>query len=197
MNIVNTVLDIETTMQLDDDKKTITSPFFGQQIVSVGYSSKSNISYDSRYLFFYHEEREPTQNAFNTLQSALDKTDILIGHNIKFDLGWLRECGLDYRGKLFDTMVAEYILLRGQKQPLSLDECCKRRGIPGKNRDKIDPYLKDGMSYEAIPWDIVEEYGKTDVDITGALAQAQLEDFGLPSWEKYMEGQVHVAIACS
>ena len=197
MTIVNTVVDIETTMQLDDDKKTITSPFFGQQIVSVGYNSKSNISYDSNYLFFYHEGREPTQNAFNTLQSALDKTDILIGHNIKFDLGWLRECGLDYRGKLFDTMVAEYILQRGQKKPLSLDECCKRRGIPGKNRDKIDPYLKDGMSYEAIPWDIVEEYGKTDVDITGTLAQAQLEDFGVMSWEKYMEGQVHVAIACS
>ena len=63
MNIVNTVIDIETTMQLDDDKKTVTSPFFGQQIVSVGYNSKSFNAYDSRYLFFYHEGREPTQNA--------------------------------------------------------------------------------------------------------------------------------------
>ena len=195
MNVVNTVVDIETTMQLDDDKKTITSPFFGQQIVSVGYNSKSFNTYDSRYLFFYHEGREPTPNAFNTLQSALDKTDILIGHNIKFDLGWLRECGIEYRGKLFDTMVAEYILQRGQKKPLSLDECCKRRGIPGKSKDKIDPYLKEGLSYEAIPWDVVEEYGKTDVDITGMLAQAQLEDFGVMSWEKYMEGNVHVSLA--
>ena len=195
MNVVNTVVDIETTMQLDDDKKTITSPFFGQQIVSVGYNSKSFNTYDSRYLFFYHEGREPTPNAFNTLQSALDKTDILIGHNIKFDLGRLRECGIEYRGKLFDTMVAEYILQRGQKKSLTLDECCRRRGIPGKSRDKIDPYLKEGLSYEAIPWDVVEEYGKTDVDITGMLAQAQLEDFGVMSWEKYVEGNVHVSLA--
>ena len=195
MNVVNTVVDIETTMQLDDNKKTITSPFFGQQIVSVGYNSKSFNAYDSRYLFFYHEGREPTPNAFNTLQSALDKTDILIGHNIKFDLGWLRECGIEYRGKLFDTMVAEYILQRGQKKSLTLDECCRRRGIPGKSKDKIDPYLKEGLSYEAIPWDVVEEYGKTDVDITGMLAQAQLEDFGVMSWEKYVEGKVHVSLA--
>ena len=195
MNVVNTVVDIETTMQLDDDKKTITSPFFGQQIVSVGYNSKSFNTYDSRYLFFYHEGREPTPNAFNTLQSALDKTYILIGHNIKFDLGWLRECGIEYRGKLFDTMVAEYILQRGQKKSLTLDEGCRRRGIPGKSKDKIDPYLKEGLSYEAIPWDVVEEYGKTDVDITGMLAQAQLEDFGVMSWEKYMEGNVHVSLA--
>ena len=181
MSVVNTVIDIETTMQLDDDKKTITSPFFGEQLVSVGYNSKSFNTYDSRYLFFYHEGREPTPNAFNTLQSALDKTDILIGHNIKFDLGWLRECGIEYRGKLFDTMVAEYILQRGQKKSLSLDECCRRRGIPGKSKDKIDPYLKEGLSYEAIPWDVVEEYGKTDVDITGMLAQAQQEHFGVMS----------------
>ena len=186
MRAIYTTVDIETTYKLDDDKKTITSPFFGQQIVSVGYNSKSDISYDSRYLFFYHEGREPTKNAFNTLQSALDKTDILIGHNIKFDLGWLRECGLQYRGRLFDTMVAEYILLRGQKQPLALDECCRRRGIPGKNKDRLDPYLKEGVSFESIPWDIVEEYGKTDVDITGALADKQLQDFGVASWEKYL-----------
>ena len=195
MNIVNTVIDIETTMQLDDDKKTITSPFFGQQIVSVGYNSKSYNAYDSRYLFFYHEGREPTQNAFNTLQSALDKTDILIGHNIKFDLGWLRECGILYRGKLFDTMVAEYILQRGQKKSLTLDECCRRRGIPGKNKNKIDPYLKEGLSYEAIPWDVVEEYGKTDVSITGVLAEKQLQELGVASWEKYVEGKVHVSFA--
>ena len=195
MNIINTVIDIETTMQLDDDKKTITSPFFGQQLVSVGYNSKSFNTCDSRYLFFYHEGREPTQNAFNTLQSALDKTDILIGHNIKFDLGWLRECGFQYKGKLFDTMVAEYILLRGQKQSKSLDECCKRRGIPGKNNEKVNSYIKEGISYEAMPWEEVEEYGKTDVSITGALAEKQLQELGVASWEKYTEGKVHVAFA--
>ena len=67
--------------------------------------------------------------------------------------------------------------------------------IPGKSKDKIAPYLKEGLSYEAIPWDVVEEYGKTDVDITGMLAQAQLEDFGVMSWEKYVEGKVHVSLA--
>ena len=54
MTIIYTAIDIETTYKLDDDKKTITSPFFGQQIVFVGYSCKSVNSYTSNYLCFYH-----------------------------------------------------------------------------------------------------------------------------------------------
>ena len=188
MTTVSTVLDIETTYKLDDDKKTSTSPFFGQQIVSVGYKSYLMGGYESKYLCFYHDDRQPTPNAFSSLQSVLDQTDILIGHNLKFDLGWLRECGFIYTGKLFDIMVAEYILLRGQKQSLSLDECCKRRGIAGKNKERLDPFLKDNVSFESIPWDVVEEYGKTDVDITSTLAHKQLEDFGVDSFDKYLAG---------
>ena len=195
MTIIYTAIDIETTYKLDDDKKTITSPFFGQQIVSVGYSCKSVNSYTSNYLCFYHEDREPSLNAFDILQKALNSTDILIGHNIKFDLGWLRECGLEYTGRLFDTMVAEYILLRGQKQSMALDECCRRRGIPGNKKDELAPYLKDGVSFEHIPWDVVEEYGKRDVIITGLLADRQLVDLGVNSWNDYEGAQVHVSLA--
>lgn len=196
MTIIYTTIDIETTEKLDDDKKTVTSPFFGQQIVSVGFNKKSFNAYENNYLCFYHEGRGPTKNAFDILQKALDDTDILIGHNIKFDLGWLRECGLKYTGKLFDTMVAEYVLLRGQKSAMSLDECCKRRGIPGKKKDEIEPYRKKNIGFDTIPWDIVEEYGRMDVTITSLLAEKQLEDLGVNSWDDYSKGQVHVSLAC-
>ena len=49
----------------------------------------------------------------------------MVGHNLKFDLSWLLECGFKYEGKIWDTMVAESVLFRGQRKPLSLKECCR------------------------------------------------------------------------
>ena len=42
------------------------------------------------------------------------------------DLLWLWECGFKYDGNVFDTMLGEYILQRGQKEPLSLEACAER-----------------------------------------------------------------------
>ena len=60
------------------------------------------------------------------LQELLDRTTILIGHNIAYDLMWLWETGYKYDGPVFDTMLAEYILQRGEKEPLSLEACAIR-----------------------------------------------------------------------
>ena len=76
--------------------------------------------YEQKYLCFYHKEQEPTEKARDILQGVLDDTDLLVGHNIKFDLKWLRACGFIYTNKVHDTMIAEYILDGGEKVPLSL-----------------------------------------------------------------------------
>ena len=35
-----------------------------------------------------------------------------------------------------------------------------------------------------------------DVTITSLLAEKQLEDLGVNSWDDYSKGQVHVSLAC-
>ena len=52
------------------------------------------IAANKDYLCFYHKDRPPTENAKRQLQAVLDMTKLLVGHNIKFDLKWLRACGL-------------------------------------------------------------------------------------------------------
>ena len=76
-----TVLDIETTFKLDKDNKTEAEPYTGNMLVSVGY----NMEGEKNYLCFYHQDRSPTEDATKTLQDVLDKTTLLVGHNIKFD----------------------------------------------------------------------------------------------------------------
>ena len=48
-------------------------------------------------------------------------------------MSWLYQCGFTYKGKLYDTMLGEYIINRGEKKSVSLKESCKRRGISLKS----------------------------------------------------------------
>ena len=113
------------------------------------------------------------------VQDILDKTTLLIGHNIKFDLLWLWEAGFNYDGRIYDTMIGEYVLGRSTKQSLKLKDCCSRRGVSQK-LDTTEQYIKDGVSFENIPIKIVEEYGRQDIVATRALFQSQMKDLNLP-----------------
>ena len=66
------------------------------------------------------------------MQRVLDDTDMLVGHNIKFDLMWLRECGWRYDGPLYDTMVAEYLLSGSRRWPLSLAALAEKYEVRSK-----------------------------------------------------------------
>ena len=87
-----TILDIETTYKIKEDKKTDADPYTGNMLVSVGYITDTRTSYhetakwEEGYLCFTHKDKEPTENGFDILQKVLDNTNILVGHNIKFDL---------------------------------------------------------------------------------------------------------------
>ena len=73
-------------------------------LVSVGYKRITDVGVD--YLCFHHEKETPTSGGFEQVRSALEWCDLLVGHNIKFDLMWLRECGWSYDWQAMqDTMV--------------------------------------------------------------------------------------------
>ena len=65
-------------------------------------------------------------------------------------------------------------MARGIKWGFSLEDCCKRKGVALKKSELIQPFMKNKVSYERIPWTIVYEYGKQDVESTYQLAVAQL-----------------------
>jgi DNA polymerase I-like protein with 3'-5' exonuclease and polymerase domains len=164
-----TVLDNETTYQLTADKKKDPSPFNPlNKLVSVGYKQITTEVVKEGYLCFFHNNKAPTKGAKEELQSVLDNTDLLVGHNLKFDLEWLFECGFKYEGEVWDTMLCEYVLSRGQKLGMGLDDSCARYGLKQK-LDAIQEYMDRDISFENIPWETVEEYGRNDVTITYAL----------------------------
>jgi len=165
-----TVFDIETSYQVIDGKKDPSPKHPDNFIVSIGINDE--------YFFFKHSEYNgPIYK--KEIQDILDETTLLVGHNIKFDLLWLWESGFNYKGKIYDTMIGEYVLGRGSKQSLKLKDCCIRRNVSQKS-DATEQYLERDVSFENIPLRIVDEYGRQDIQATRALFQSQMKDFRLP-----------------
>lgn len=169
------VLDIETTYK-EVNGKTNPSPFItGNKLVSVGV-----INFDSKgdkidYFKFFHSSGDESQENFKKLNAYLQNTQLLIGHNIKFDLQWLLECGFKYNGNLYDTMVIDYLLSGGIKCDLTLDGCCRRRNVELPKKDLVSEYIDKGIGFDKISWDTLKEYGIADIKATKCLADYQLD----------------------
>lgn len=113
------------------------------------------------------------------LVEAIGKASFLVGHNIKYELGWLRRMGVDISQLLvFDTQIAEYVLLgnlasgdvkRGLKPRfISLDACRTRRGWSKKD-PIIDLWLKHGITVDQMPRPWLKRRCVSDVDSTEKL----------------------------
>jgi DNA polymerase I-like protein with 3'-5' exonuclease and polymerase domains len=163
-------MDIETTSNGLDRSPAFYWP--ENSLVSVGFEDGIGTA---EYLCIKHNTQKPTGVERSVIQSQLNDTTLLIGHNIKFDLGWLQECGFEYEGKTYDTMIYEYDNAGGKNIKLDLSSCCRRHGLPVK-LDEARKLFEDGYGYEEMPWNIVEEYGRNDVYITSQLYKAQQND---------------------
>ena len=79
-----------------DLETTGINPFAPGEILCVAWSGKDNISY-------------VTQNWQSFAKAIKKKKPNLIGHNVKFDLLWLRKFGLKWTHPVFDTMVEAHL----------------------------------------------------------------------------------------
>ena len=71
-------------------------------------------------------------------------------------------------------MLAEYVLQRGQKQPLSLEACAERYELDTKKQDTLKEYFAKGVSVRDIPYNELTSYLIADLEATQQLADKQM-----------------------
>jgi DNA polymerase I-like protein with 3'-5' exonuclease and polymerase domains len=109
-----------------------------------------------------------------------DLQDImLVGHNIKFDLLYMMKESIMFREifekiKIWDTMLAEYLITGQVEQYASLDKCAAKYGGVLKD-DKIKAYWDAGVGTEDIPPNELHEYLIGDVNNTEIVFTKQME----------------------
>jgi DNA polymerase I-like protein with 3'-5' exonuclease and polymerase domains len=159
-------LDVENTVVKRNGKMHL-DPFEPENtLVMVGMLDDDM---NETIVTFDHSEHSPTKDGWRTVQDKLDATLLLVAHNAPHDLLWLWESGFTYNGAVFDTMLGEYVLQRGQKEPLSLDACAERYELATQKQDTLKEYFKDGYSTRDIPHAELAEYLSHDLHATYQL----------------------------
>jgi DNA polymerase I-like protein with 3'-5' exonuclease and polymerase domains len=155
-------IDVENTVTKRDGKMHLDPYEPTNKLVMVGMID------DNANTYIYDME-----NGTSNIQEMLDTATVLIGHNITYDLMWLWECGFKYDGVIFDTMLAEYILQKGIKEPLSLEACANRHNLVTKKQDTLKEYFAKGMGVDEIPKNELKEYLIADLKATQELSKNQ------------------------
>ena len=160
-------LDVENTVTQRDGKMHL-DPFEPENsLTMVGMLNDQGVE---RIVTFDHSEVEADDFGHTVVQEWLDKATVIICHNAAYDLMWLWESGFKYDGAVFDTMLAEYVLQRGIKEPLSLEACAERYELDTKKQDTLKEYFKKGYSTRDIPHAELSEYLSADLRATQQLA---------------------------
>lgn len=166
MNIL--FIDFECTFQIDEEKRTDPSPYNNKNyLVSVGWALNQE---EINYGFFRHNSAPIDPNLFQKLQDAINDADLIVAHNKKFEIQWLRAANFILTSIKYSngiptacTQIREYVLAKGLKLGVSLKESCIRNELSLKKSDLIEEFLRKGIGFEEIPWEIVQEYGIADV----------------------------------
>ncbi len=97
-----------------------------------------------------------------------------VGQNLKYDLLMLQQYGLEVRGKLFDTMLAHYLIEPEMKH--NLDHLCQvylnYEKIPTENL--IGSRGRNQISMRAVALELLKDYACEDADMTLQLKHALL-----------------------
>ncbi len=77
------------------------------QLIGVSFSYKKGLA----YYIPMPEDKQEAQVLLDIMRPVFEKEDqIKIAHNLKFDYKVLHQQGVEVKGKLFDTMIAHYLL---------------------------------------------------------------------------------------
>jgi DNA polymerase I-like protein with 3'-5' exonuclease and polymerase domains len=175
------VLDIEVDAKMY--RKRFCDPFEKKNKITMLQRKDKN----KEAKVIYNEEGISRDKELN-----LHDVDIIVGHNIKFDMSYLWENDsirkfIRNGGVLWDTMITEF-LLEGQNKTLrySLDALAVKYGGTVKDTT-IKSTLKRGYSFNDIPSEIAIKYGVEDVINTEKLYIGQLEKVYNANMEKVIE----------
>ena len=163
------------------DTETTGTNVFSAELVGLSFSWKEG----EAFFVSLPRDRNEAQKIVMKFKSVFENEKICkIGQNLKFDILMLRNYGVEVKGKLFDTMIAHYLIQpeyrHGMDQlaevylkyrTISYEDLC---GAKGKNQ----------LSIRNVPLKSLCDYAAEDADVTLRLKnvlEKELEENNLTS----------------
>lgn len=165
------ILDLETTIRCPVGNNRANPMWYGNFIVAAGYKTLGKTGVITDYC------KTGCESGYLRGMMGLDKAELVVGQNIKFDMLYLYRNTSNKLPRIWDTQLAAYLLSGQQHQYASLDELTiEYVGKEHVKDDKIKEYWKAGIATEDIPDRELLAYLRNDVENTEAIFKAQFEE---------------------
>jgi len=179
LNILKSIIIKEQTIVLDVETNGLDSYGY-HQICGVGVGETAFNGIMQYYPFRHHQGENLETGCLHELISVLNTADTFIGYNIKFDLHFLENEGLEVSSKkLIDVIVMIRLIEDSEIKELSLTATGKRHfGESAIQYDldtkKVLRSNKWNKDFSMAPPEMLGEYCKEDVALTSRLYQKAL-----------------------
>jgi DNA polymerase-1 len=141
-----------------------------------------SFSYEKGKAFYvpFPENQEEAQVLADKFKTFFENESIeKIGQNIKYDLKILANYGIEIKGKLFDTMIAHYLINPDMRHNMDVLSETYLKYSPKSIEDLIGKKGKNQQSMRDVALEEIKEYAAEDADIT-----LQLKDIFSPILDK-------------
>lgn len=154
-----------------DTEGTLTHPF------SQTWGASINTGNTFEYFAFHHAlgSNLPLE-WLPRMQQVITNKKLLVFHNAKHDLKALRNLGIDYKGKFYDTMLMAHMVNENFFSK-ELDYLSKHFGGDPKNKSEAMALIIKGMGWQYVPAEMMRSYGSNDAYITEALFNSLWPEF--------------------
>ena len=132
------------------------------------------VSYEKGKAFYipFPENREEAQILIDKFKPFFENEAIeKIGQNIKYDLKILSKYGVNIKGKLFDTMIAHYLINPDMRHNMDVLSETYLKYSPKSIEDLIGKKGKNQQSMRDVALEEIKEYAAEDADITLQLKE--------------------------
>lgn len=161
------VLDVETTISNKGNPFDQTN-----KLCMVGL-----LTADEKTIYDIEYSVDPYKESLKQIQLAVDKCDVLVGFNIKFDLHWLARYGITFANKrIWDCQLTEFILRSQTQSYPSLNGVAEYYDLGSKLDEVKENYWKNGIDTNKVPKDILSEYLEKDLELTEKVMSLQMQE---------------------
>jgi DNA polymerase-1 len=123
------------------------------------------------YYVSFPTNQEETASILNEFRPFFESDIEKIGHNLKYDIKVLSNYNIDVKGKLFDTMIAHYLINPDMRHNMDILSETYLNYQPVSITELIGKKGKNQLSMRAVPIADQTEYAVEDADITLQLKE--------------------------
>ncbi|WP_417939683.1 DNA polymerase I [Flavobacterium sp. RS13.1] len=133
-----------------------------------------SFSYEKGKAFYvpFPENQQEAQALVNKFVPFFENENIeKIGQNLKYDLKILSRYGVTVKGKLFDTMIAHYLINPDMRHNMDILAETYLKYSPKSIETLIGKKGKNQLSMRDVPLEDIKEYAAEDADVTLQLKE--------------------------